>query len=129
MFDGIDGRSPIPVDIQLVLRVRYALLLGDLHPGDELPTPGQIARRRYLNPAMTMRGYRELEAAGIIEQTSAGWTVSQDAITVTPIGSEETEVRDLVRDLVQRAAPLGIAAKDLLACLYKEVSGPDARSS
>ena len=112
-----------------ILRVRYALLLGDLHPGDALPAPGQVARRRYLNPAMTMRGYRELEAAGIVEQTSAGWTAAIDAMTVTPVGGEEADVRGLVRDLIERAASLGIPAQDLLACLYEEVERPPDHTS
>ncbi|HEY1005283.1 MAG TPA: GntR family transcriptional regulator [Streptosporangiaceae bacterium] len=70
-----DGVSPIafyldrglgvPTYLQLVHQVDYALRLGFLRAGDQLPRIKDVTRSLAVNPDTVMKAYRELELRGI----------------------------------------------------------------
>jgi GntR family transcriptional regulator len=72
---GADGVSPIafyldrgsgvPTYLQLVHQVDYALRLGFLTEGDQLPRIKDVTRSLAVNPDTVMKAYRELEVRGI----------------------------------------------------------------
>jgi GntR family transcriptional regulator len=70
-----DGVSPIafyldrglgvPTYLQFVHQVDYALRLGFLRVGDQLPRIKDVTRSLAVNPDTVMKAYRELETRGI----------------------------------------------------------------
>ena len=70
-----DGVSPIafyldrglgvPTYLQFVHQVDYALRLGFLRAGDQLPRIKDVTRSLAVNPDTVMKAYRELELRGI----------------------------------------------------------------
>jgi GntR family transcriptional regulator len=58
----------VPIYRQLVTQVVFAVLCGDLHPGDRLPSTRELARRFALHPNTVSAGYRQLEKEGWTER-------------------------------------------------------------
>ena len=61
----IDARSGVAPYLQLVQQVRYALRLGMLGPGDQLPTVKEVAAAVAINPNTVLKAYRALEQEGL----------------------------------------------------------------
>jgi GntR family transcriptional regulator len=59
--------SEVPIYRQLVTQVVLAILSGDLHPGDRLPSTRELARRFGIHPNTVSAGYRQLERDGWTE--------------------------------------------------------------
>lgn len=61
----VDGRSGVPIYLQLVDQVRRARVLGQLLDGDRLPTVREVAADLVVNPNTVAKAYKELERAGL----------------------------------------------------------------
>ena len=61
----LDRGSGVPTYLQLVHQVDYALRLGFLTEGDQLPRIKDVTRSLAVNPDTVMKAYRELEVRGI----------------------------------------------------------------
>jgi DNA-binding transcriptional regulator YhcF (GntR family) len=59
--------SEVPIYRQLVTQVVLAILAGDLHPGDRLPSTRELARRFSIHPNTVSAGYRQLASDGWVE--------------------------------------------------------------
>jgi len=57
----LNDRSGVPTYLQLVQQVEYALRLGYLKPGDQLPTVRAVVAQLAINPNTVLKAYRELE--------------------------------------------------------------------
>ena len=61
----LDRRLGVPTYLQFVQQVDYALRLGFLRAGDQLPRIKDVTRSLAVNPDTVMKAYRELELRGI----------------------------------------------------------------
>jgi GntR family transcriptional regulator len=61
----LDRGSGVPTYLQFVHQVDYALRLGFLREGDQLPRIKDVTRTLAVNPDTVMKAYRELEMRGI----------------------------------------------------------------
>jgi GntR family transcriptional regulator len=64
---AIDTSSPVPVFMQVILRIREAVLEGKVEPGAPLPPIRQLAEDLGLNPNTVAKAYRLLERDSVIE--------------------------------------------------------------
>jgi DNA-binding transcriptional regulator YhcF (GntR family) len=71
----IDSRSPVPPYEQVRAQLAAQIADGVLVPGTRLPTVRQLAGDLGLAVNTVARGYRELEAAGLVETRGRGGTV------------------------------------------------------
>ena len=58
------GRSPIY--LQVAERIKHSIAMGELAPGEQLPTVRQLAHDLRVNFNTIARAYAQLDAAGII---------------------------------------------------------------
>ena len=56
-----------PIYEQIVEQVRMAVLMGEIHPGDALPSMRVLASELRVSVITTKRAYEELEREGVIE--------------------------------------------------------------
>jgi GntR family transcriptional regulator len=68
----------VPIYLQIVNQVKYAVASGRLATGDELPPIRVLAERLLINPNTVARAYRELEMAGIVEKRRTAGTYVSD---------------------------------------------------
>jgi GntR family transcriptional regulator len=61
----LDRGRGVPTYLQFVHQVDYALRLGFLRAGDQLPRIKDVTRSLAVNPDTVMKAYRELELRGI----------------------------------------------------------------
>jgi len=67
----ISNSSPEPLYEQIVKQIKNQILMGDLEPGDSLPSIRNLAKDLCISVITTKRAYEELEKEGFIE-TVAG---------------------------------------------------------
>lgn len=103
----LDLRSGVPVYVQLVEQVLTHLSVGNLKPGDQLPTVRQMASELRVNFNTVARAYRMLDEAGLISTQQGRGTY-----IVEPAGSEKSDY--LMRDA------LDIQVKRFLALLQRQ---------
>jgi GntR family transcriptional regulator len=73
----VDRSSSVPAYAQLIRQVREGLRMGQLHPGDQLPTVRSVVTSCTVNPSTVLKAYRELELSGLVEaRQGAGTFVS-----------------------------------------------------
>ncbi len=61
----LDHASGIPTYLQLVQQVEYALRIGYLNTGDQLPKVRDVVASLAINPNTVLKAYRELEIKGL----------------------------------------------------------------
>jgi DNA-binding transcriptional regulator YhcF (GntR family) len=71
----VDGASPVPPYEQVRSQIAAQITDGELVAGTRLPTVRQLADDLGLAVNTVARGYRELEAAGLVETRGRGGTV------------------------------------------------------
>jgi len=62
----IDKHSRVPTYAQIVERVKHTIAIGELRPGDQLPTVRQLAKDLRVNFNTVARAYTILHNAGVI---------------------------------------------------------------
>jgi GntR family transcriptional regulator len=70
----VDRAASVPAYAQLVRQVREALRLGQLRPGDQLPTVREVVTSCTVNAATVLKAYRELELSGLVESRQGSGT-------------------------------------------------------
>ena len=80
----LDRQSGVPAYRQLIDQVRYALRLGLLRPGDQLPTVRDVVRQIAINPNTVHRAYRDLEQQGLTEGRPGSGTFVKRTLSKVP---------------------------------------------
>ncbi|WP_202238339.1 GntR family transcriptional regulator [Actinacidiphila reveromycinica] len=63
----IERRSGVAAYQQIVRQTEQALRLGQLAPGDKLPSAAEVVAATAINPNTVLKAYRELEREGLVE--------------------------------------------------------------
>lgn len=79
-FHPIDPRLPVSAPEQIARQVRYAILLGVLRKGDQLPTQRKAAQRLHVSIWSVGQAYRDLERSGVVEPRAGAGTSVTDAL-------------------------------------------------
>ncbi|HEX9056076.1 MAG TPA: GntR family transcriptional regulator [Ktedonobacterales bacterium] len=81
----LDSRSGVAPYLQLAQQVKQALRLGQLEPGDQLPTVREVVAALAINPNTVLKAYRELEYEGLVASRPGSGTFIQRALaTIAP---------------------------------------------
>ncbi|PTR25791.1 GntR family transcriptional regulator [Rhodococcus sp. OK519] len=110
----INRRSGIPAYVQLVLQVKQALRLGDLAPGDRLPTAKEVVAAVTINPNTVLKAYRELENEGLVEARPGLGTFVTGSL-LKPGMEARQALQAEVATWVREAAAAGLDRADLEA--------------
>ena len=98
----LDGRSGVAPYMQLIHQVRYALRLGLLREGDQLPKVKDVAAGLAINPNTVLKAYRELEYEGLIAaRPGIGTFVTGTLGDGASLAAHGTLRRDLQRWLIK----------------------------
>ncbi|MFD8143771.1 GntR family transcriptional regulator [Streptomyces sp. NPDC059708] len=117
----IERRSGLPAYLQIVQQVEQALRMGALAEGDKLPTAAQVAATTKVNPNTTLKAYRELERAGLVEVRQGSGTFITRSLA-TPQTAPESPLRARLGEWVREAREQGLTARDV-STLFDTVLG------
>src|SRR5262245_47772140 len=111
----IDVTDALPLYAQLERAVRYAIVTGKLHAGDQLPTVRQMAVALRINANTVAKVYAELERAGILETRRGVGTFVRvrDFEAVQPT-DHQRELGYLVDRFLAETASLGFSLDEVL---------------
>lgn len=123
MLDRIDPRSPTPLYAQIAARMKLAIVSGELHAGDGLPSVRQLAATLRINPATVVQAYRALETDGFVEMRQGAGTFVHDLGAGRRTQERRSAARRLVRELLAEGGRLGISPQDFAAVLRDELTG------
>ncbi|WP_329200886.1 MULTISPECIES: GntR family transcriptional regulator [unclassified Streptomyces] len=110
----IERRGGLPAYLQIVRQVELALRMGALTEGDKLPTAAQVAAATKVNPNTTLKAYRELERAGLVEVRQGAGTF----VTHAPrpaAAQQESRLRGGLTTWMREAREEGLGAPDVIA--------------
>jgi GntR family transcriptional regulator len=124
----VDRAGSTPAYAQLVRQVREALRMGQLRPGDRLPTVREVVTSCTVNAATVLKAYRELELSGLVESRQGSGTYVRGTL-----GSADPHVMarlrgGLVRWLAQ-AHDAGLENEDVEALMASVMAERAARTS
>ena len=114
----LDYRDGRPTYIQIVDDLRQQIALGDLPPGEKLPSVRDLAAQLSINPNTIQRSYRQLEMEGWIctvagkgcfacEKPSQAW-------------EEEDQLMEQFTQTARQLLALGHTRQELAARLEQE---------
>jgi GntR family transcriptional regulator len=110
----IAANDGVPIYLQIVNQIKYAVASGRLATGDELPPIRVLAERLLINPNTVARAYRELETAGIVEKRrTAGTYVSDQG---SPLARRERMkiLSQRIDALLAEARQMDVGQEDLM---------------
>ena len=67
MFIELNFKSGKPAYLQIVDQIKFAAAMGDLKPGDPLPSIRSLAEELRINRNTVAKAYNELEHEGVVE--------------------------------------------------------------
>lgn len=84
MFLEINPASAVPIYMQIIEQVKYAIAAGAVREGEKLPPVRHLAVQLRVNPNTVAKAYRELEHEGIVyTKTGDGTFVSAGGTAIT----------------------------------------------
>jgi len=120
VFD-VDQGSPLPIYAQIVARVRRALAVGEIGPGEQLPTVRQLAVDLRINPNTVARAYADLEREGLIAtRQGRGTFVSENPPATTP-GERTARLESVIRAALEEAAAIGFRPNEFVRAMEEYV--------
>ncbi len=110
MLFTINPNDAIPIYVQIVRQVRFAIASGELRPGDRLPSLRELARDLVVNHLTVKKAYGVLEAQKLIRTRRGLGTFVEDEVRVETHGLLDEQLRSIV----DSARRLGITREQLL---------------
>lgn len=105
----ISKNSPIPVATQLKERITIALSLGELRPGDTLPSIRDLEESLGIGRSIVRRVYLELSEQGILEMKHGRRVSVRDGILPAADTKQLTiDLNAIVREALNRARKLNV---------------------
>jgi GntR family transcriptional regulator len=124
----VDRADSVPAYAQLIRQVREALRMGQLHPGDQLPTVRSVVTSCTVNPTTVLKAYRELELAGLVEARQGSGTFVSGTL-----GEADPHVMARLRSGLARwlgqAREAGLEDEDLQALLASVIAEDSLRQA
>jgi GntR family transcriptional regulator len=104
--------DPRPLYLQLMEQVKRRIAVGDLHPGDELPSIRELAAGLQVSVITIKRAYLELEREGVIAtRQGKGSIVAERPGLQSRI--QERELRDHLQQVANLGLLLGISKTEM----------------
>jgi GntR family transcriptional regulator len=112
----IERRSGVAAYQQIVRQTEQALRLGQLAPGDKLPSAAEVVAATAINPNTVLKAYRELERAGLVEARQGVGTFVRRSLA-QPGTAADSPLSDSLRGWMAAARRADLDREDVAALL------------
>lgn len=111
----INQADPTPLYAQLNRAIQFAIAIGKLGIGDQLPTVRQLAVDLRINANTVAKVYAELERTGVVEtRRGVGTFVCARHFPARQKRRQESELREFADRVIAEAGALGFSLDDLI---------------
>lgn len=126
---NLDRSLPVPVGAQLRGQIEYSVAVGDLKPGQRLPTVRELADSLGVSPVTVSNVYRCLQAKGIVTSTVGRGTFVNAITGLEPgRGGAQAEVQRAIDQLIRVGQAHGLTTADLVERLQATLAVAAERS-
>lgn len=115
----IELRSNQPIYEQIISQIKEQLVMGNLEPGDAMPSIRKLSVMTQTNPNTVARAYQELERMGIIETLIGRGTFICQSPEQKPDGQTLERIRAQLRPALTELKLMGLSSDDIA----REISG------
>ncbi|MCB8819015.1 GntR family transcriptional regulator [Microvirga rosea] len=110
LANALDRTLPVPLGIQLRGLIEFGIGLGELLPGQKLPSVRELAERAGIAPMTVANVYQELRKTGLIEAKPGAGTYVSDGRTRDGLRSDAMRrIQRRIDALFNEAEELGLA--------------------
>ena len=111
-----------PIYIQIMFEIKRRISIGQLNPGEKLPSVRDLADELKVNPNTIVRAYQELEREGITETRRGMGTfvVENEKNTVSEM--KNTIGKTFVNEFIKKMHDAGVSNNEIIT-LVKEAIG------
>jgi GntR family transcriptional regulator len=116
----IDPNHPTPLYAQLERSIRFAIAIGKLGIGEQLPTVRQLAVDLRINANTVAKVYTELERAGVLETRRGVGTfvIAQPEEASLGRRDREKHLRELADHFIAETGTRGFSLDDVIEHLH-----------
>ena len=116
----VDTSHPTPLYHQLERSIRFAIAIGKLGIGDQLPTVRQLAVDLRINANTVAKVYTELERTGVVEtRRGVGTFVTARPNEAANRRDRDKRLRELTDHFIAETHKHGFAIEDVIEHLEK----------
>ncbi|MEW1862521.1 GntR family transcriptional regulator [Streptomyces sp. NBC_00669] len=112
----IERRSGVAAYQQIVRQTEQALRLGQLAPGDKLPSAAEVVAATAINPNTVLKAYRELERQGLVEARQGVGTFVRKSLA-QPGSAADSPLHEGLRAWMAAARAADLGREDVAALL------------
>ena len=114
----ISSADPTPLYAQLARAIQFAITIGKLGIGEQLPTVRQVAVNLRINANTVAKVYAELERNGVVEtRRGVGTFVCARHFEAEQKRQQDIVLKDFSDRVIAEAGAIGLALDDLIAQL------------
>ena len=111
MFD-INPADAAPIWVQIEEGMRRMIALGNLRPGDSVPSVRDLAKSLRVNPNTVARAYQRLTDRGVFSVKRGDGTYVADEPTQTKKSERHEKLRDAATRYASAAISVGASAEE-----------------
>ena len=124
----LDKHSPLPPHAQIQEKIKLALLLGRLRPGDTLPSIREVEQEVGVSRNIVRKAYLELQTLGILNLRHGKGVLVQKQLSYGGRDSVHEKCEALSRDILTRLREVGVSPSAFARFLYQRAREHEAQS-
>jgi GntR family transcriptional regulator len=117
---ALDEHSPLPPHAQIQEKIKLALLLGQLRPGDTLPSIRDVEQETGINRNIVHKAYLALQSLGILNLRHGKGVLVQKQLSYGARDTVRQKCETLSKELLPRLRELGVSPSAFARFLYQQ---------
>jgi DNA-binding transcriptional regulator YhcF (GntR family) len=122
----LDKHTNLPVVAQLQEQIKIALLLGQLRPGDTLPSIRDVETQLGISRNLVRQAYVELEDRGILKLHHGKGVLVQKHLNYSNRTDKLNETEQLVKETLNKLEKIGVLPSAFAKYLYQRAIEAEA---
>ena len=103
-----------PIYIQIIEKIKFAIISGEYQPGEKLPGVRELALNYMVNPNTIQKAMAELESLGIIyTESTNGKFVTKDKEIIQKV--KKISALEIVNEYIETMKQMGISKEEAIA--------------
>lgn len=124
----LDKHSPLPPHAQIQEKIKLALLLGRLRPGDTLPSIRDVEQEVGISRNIVRKAYLELQTLGVLNLRHGKGVLVQKQLVYGGRDSVHEKCEALSRDILSRLREIGVSPSAFARYLYQQAREHETQS-
>jgi len=122
MLLKLNPASGVPIYLQLMEQIKYAIETGAVRLGEQLPGIRRLAEDLVMNPNTVAKAYRELEHEGVIELRHGSGAFVSERVAAHGRADRFDRARPVLEAAMRKLADLGLSEEEMRRLFENELN-------